>query len=161
MTYVVCQTSNCKQTYPTELFKPNTKAVDCRLCGGALIDKDGGATYSKSPDVLPVLTIKESEKRDEIELHKAMDEFIFCRRNSIKNFAVYDNLTDDITFQDTYVKAKREYEDAKKQILEDIVTGDEQVFIFEVKKVANLVVNKNRQEEAKSKGYDNWIEWDS
>ena len=74
-------------------------------------------------------------------------------------YCVYDSFTDDKTFHTTYEEALKEYEDAKVQILDDVVTGDEQVYIFEIKKVANLIENKERQNEAKEKGFDLWVEW--
>lgn len=51
MTYVVCQTSHCQQTYPLEYFgkvTKETKNVSCEKCGGVLIDENGRANFHKT-----------------------------------------------------------------------------------------------------------------
>ncbi|HLG26744.1 MAG TPA: hypothetical protein VI423_03070 [Paenisporosarcina sp.] len=66
MTYVVCQTSRCQQTYPLEFFGEitvNTKDVSCEKCGGILVDNEGKANFSQNSTVIPVVTIEEVEKQ--------------------------------------------------------------------------------------------------
>lgn len=76
-----------------------------------------------------------------------------------ENFAVYDTLTGDLTFHSTFEQAEKEYADAKEQLIEDVVTGDEQVYIFTVKKVANLVKDEDKQNEARERGLDFIVKW--
>lgn len=62
MTYVVCQTPKCQQTYPIDQFTPESKGVSCEKCGGALIDENGRANFSQNPWVIPVITTEELEQ---------------------------------------------------------------------------------------------------
>lgn len=71
MTYVVCQTSRCQQTYPLEFFgevTANTKNIDCEKCGGVLVDSEGRANFSQNSAVIPVVTIEELEKQRDSDL---------------------------------------------------------------------------------------------
>lgn len=61
-------------------------------------------------------------------------------------FAVYENAYGEINFYDTYQEALADYEGAKENILENDATGEEEVYILEVKKVARL-------------GYESWMKW--
>lgn len=62
MTYLVCQTSKCQQTYPIHNFKATDTNVPCPKCGGVVIDKDGRADLSQNPHVIPVITTEEIEQ---------------------------------------------------------------------------------------------------
>lgn len=71
MTYVVCQTSKCQQTYPMDFFgeiTKDTKDISCEKCGGVLVDSKGRANFSQNPDVRPVVSIEEIEERRRSEL---------------------------------------------------------------------------------------------
>lgn len=61
MTYIVCQTPKCQQTYPLSQFDKDSVNVSCEKCGGVLIDKNGRANLSKNPTVIPVITAEEVE----------------------------------------------------------------------------------------------------
>lgn len=66
MTYVVCQTSRCQQTYPMEFFgvvTKETKNVNCEKCGGILVDGEGRANFSQNAAVIPVITFEEIEEQ--------------------------------------------------------------------------------------------------
>jgi hypothetical protein len=71
MTYVVCQTSRCQQTYPLEFLGEitvSTKDISCEKCGGVLVDSEGRANLSQNSTVIPVVTIEEIEKQRESSL---------------------------------------------------------------------------------------------
>lgn len=76
MTYVVCQTPKCQQTYPIEDFKPESVNIACQKCGGVLIDENGRANLSQNPTVIPIVTVEEleaqEEKKRDKEYHKRM-----------------------------------------------------------------------------------------
>lgn len=81
MTYVVCQTPKCQQTYPIVDFSQDAKKVPCSKCGGTLIDENGRATFSQHPHVIPVITTEEIEQdrkdrlaRKRRELARLQDE---------------------------------------------------------------------------------------
>lgn len=81
MTYLVCQTPKCQQTYPIENFKPESVSVPCAKCGGVLIDENGRANLSQNPHVIPVITSEEIEQdrkdrlaRKREQLAKLQDE---------------------------------------------------------------------------------------
>jgi hypothetical protein len=74
-------------------------------------------------------------------------------------YAVYDTATHDINFFDSYKQAHDEYAAAKEAILEDAVTGDETVYIFEVIKVANLIEDEDNKEDPTIHGFDTWVKW--
>lgn len=64
MTYVVCQTSHCQQTFPIESLFPinkETKNIRCEKCGGVLVDENGFANFSQHAQVRPVITPEEIE----------------------------------------------------------------------------------------------------
>ena len=69
MTYVVCQTGRCQQTYPLEhlgVITKDTKNINCEKCGGILVDENGRANFSKNAAVIPIIKpdeIEESRKR--------------------------------------------------------------------------------------------------
>lgn len=66
MTYVVCQTNKCQQTYPMEFFgviTEETKSVSCEKCGGVLIDDEGRANFSRNDTVIPVVSFEEIEEQ--------------------------------------------------------------------------------------------------
>ena len=81
MTYVVCQTSKCQQTYPIEQFNAESKNVFCEKCGGVLIDKDGRANLSQNPTVIPVITFEEIEEGRKRELSKKYKELELLQKD--------------------------------------------------------------------------------
>lgn len=44
--------------------------------------------------------------------------------------------------------------------MEESLSGDEQVFILEVKKVACIVEDKDREDDPAEKGFDGWCKWE-
>jgi len=71
MTYVVCQTSKCQQTYPLAYFgeiTKHTKNVKCEKCGGILIDNNGRANFSQHATVRPGIKPEELEAQQQAEL---------------------------------------------------------------------------------------------
>ncbi|WP_078598651.1 hypothetical protein [Evansella clarkii] len=74
MTYVVCQTPKCQQTYPLNSFKPESVNVPCAKCGGVLIDKDGRANMSQNPHVIPVITTDEIKQNRKEKLARKRKE---------------------------------------------------------------------------------------
>lgn len=74
-------------------------------------------------------------------------------------FAVHNTSTHDVDFYDSYDEALEAYEEIKECIFEDDVSGDENVYIFEVKKVASLVEDKEREDDPAKHGYDYWVKW--
>lgn len=79
MTYVVCQTGKCQQTYPMDFFgviTKDTKNVSCEKCGGILIDNEGRANFSQNSTVIPVISYEEIEEQRVTELNS--------KRNKIK-----------------------------------------------------------------------------
>lgn len=75
-------------------------------------------------------------------------------------YAVYDTSSHDLNFHDTLEEAEEDYKEAKSYILEDDVTGDEIVYLLQVKKVAKLVEDTEREEDPKEHGYDGWVKWE-
>lgn len=74
-------------------------------------------------------------------------------------YAVYENAYGELNFYDTYLEALAEYEEAKENILENDSTGEEEVYILEVKKVAKLVTDLECKEDPSKHGYDSWVKW--
>lgn len=74
MTYLVCQTPKCQQTYPISDFKPESVNVPCAKCGGVLIDGDGRANLSQHAAVRPVITPEEIEAGKKKRLAQKRDE---------------------------------------------------------------------------------------
>lgn len=68
MTYVVCQTPKCQQTYPLQDFEPKSVNVSCEKCGGILIDGDGHANLSQHATIIPVITPEEIEYDRQMKL---------------------------------------------------------------------------------------------
>ena len=60
-------------------------------------------------------------------------------------FTVYDSTYNEFSLHDTYKSALAEYEATKESIVEESLSGDEQVYILEVKKVACIVDDKDRK----------------
>lgn len=69
MTYVVCQTPKCQQTYPLSKFPKETVNASCEKCGGIVI-KDGRANFSQNATVIPVITHDEIEQSRKEELSR-------------------------------------------------------------------------------------------
>lgn len=74
MTYVVCQTPKCQQTYPLSNYKPESVNVPCSKCGGVLIDENGRANMSQHSWVRPVITIEEIEENRKEELARKREQ---------------------------------------------------------------------------------------
>ncbi len=70
MTYVVCQTGNCAQTYPISYFTKGAKNVPCEECGGVLVDSDGRGNLSRHADVRRFITVEDLDKQNKSELKK-------------------------------------------------------------------------------------------
>lgn len=75
-------------------------------------------------------------------------------------FAVYDSTYNEFSLHDTYKSALAEYEATKESIMEESLSGDEQVYILEVKKVACIVDDKDREDDPAEKGFDGWCKWE-
>ena len=77
MTYVVCQTSHCQQTYPIDSLYPitkETKNIYCEKCGGVLVDENGHANFSQHGHVIPVITAEEIEASNRERLQSKRKE---------------------------------------------------------------------------------------
>lgn len=74
MSYVVCQTPKCQQTYPVSDFQPTDTDIKCEKCNGTLIDKNGHANFSQNPWVIPVITTEEIEQNQEKQLNAKRQE---------------------------------------------------------------------------------------
>jgi ribosomal protein S27E len=75
MTYVVCQTARCQQTYPIEQFAKDSKNVSCEKCGGVLIDSEGRGNLSRNPTVIPVISVEELKESELAELKEKRIQF--------------------------------------------------------------------------------------
>lgn len=69
MTYVVCQTSKCQQTYPLDEVREACNqlgyveyGIQCPKCNGILVGKDGRANFSQNATVIPVMDMCEHNK---------------------------------------------------------------------------------------------------
>lgn len=74
-------------------------------------------------------------------------------------FVVYDTCTHVFNLHKNKIEAEQDYEAAKEYIVEEPVTGDEQVYLLEVKKVATLVEDKERADDPAKHGFDYWVKW--
>lgn len=75
-----------------------------------------------------------------------------------QQYMVFDEFNDEYTFYETYEEALKGYKEIKEYILEDS-SGEERVFLFETKKMARLVEDKDKNEDPAIYGYDFWVKW--
>lgn len=80
MTYVVCQTPRCRQTYPMSFFgvvTRETKNISCEKCGGVLVGENGEVILSRNAAVIPVITAEEIENHRQRELTEKQKQVEF------------------------------------------------------------------------------------
>lgn len=78
MTYIVCQTGRCQQTYPLSYFgvvTKDTKDVKCPKCGGILVDSEGKSQMSQNATVIPVIIPSEQKELAERRLEQKREEY--------------------------------------------------------------------------------------
>ena len=77
----------------------------------------------------------------------------------MKKYVVYETSSGDMSLPMTREEAEKTYENWKEAQMDDVSEGSEQIFIFEIKKVASLVKDEDKKEDPAIYGYDFWVKW--
>ena len=77
-----------------------------------------------------------------------------------KQWVVYDNINHETEMYSDYDEALKAYEETKDHYLDsEGCTSDEEVYLFEMKKKAQLVEDKDNKEDPQKYGFDFWVKW--